>query len=68
MGSAVLEVRRSANIHEFCFQAAKRSDMECVELQGCLFADCQEWHFQVSKRCDICSNIPQEGRFAYVHI
>ena len=20
--------------------------MDCVELQACLFADCQEWHFQ----------------------
>ncbi len=39
MGSSVLEGRRSANIHEFCFQSAKRSDMECVELQGCLIAD-----------------------------
>ena len=68
MGNAVLECGRPANIHEFCFQSAKRSDMECVELQGCLFADCHEWHFQVSKRRDICSNILQEGRFAYVHI
>ncbi len=68
MSSAFLEGGRPANIHEFCFQAAKRSDMECVELQGCLFPDCQELHFQVSKRCDNCSNIPQEGRFAYVHV
>ena len=30
MGSAVLEGGRPANIHEFCFQAAKRSDLECV--------------------------------------
>ncbi len=45
MGSAVLEVGRSADIHEFYFQAAKRLHMNCVELQGCLFADCQEWHF-----------------------
>ena len=37
MGRAVLEGGRPANIHEFCFQAAKRSDMECVQLQGCLF-------------------------------
>ncbi len=28
----------------FNFQAAKRSDMDCVELQRGLFADCQEWH------------------------
>ena len=63
MGSAVLEVGRFADIHEFFFQAAKRSEMNCVELQGCLFADCQEWHFQVrnvqiitvpSARASIC--------------
>ncbi len=41
-----LEGRRSADIHEFCFQAAKRSDMDCVDLQVGLFADCQEWHFK----------------------
>ncbi len=66
MGSSVLEVGRSADIHEFYFQAAKRADVDCVELQGCLFADCQEWHFQVSKRSDNWSNILQEGRFADV--
>ena len=37
MCSAVLEYGRSAYIHEFSSQAAKRSDMDCVELQGCLF-------------------------------
>ena len=42
--------------------------MEFVELQVCLFADCQEWHFQVSKRSDNCSNIPEEGGFADVHV
>ena len=47
MRSAVLEGVRSADIHEFCFQAAKRSDMDCVEPQGCLPADCLECHFQV---------------------
>ena len=39
MGSAVLEVYRSADINEFCFQASKTSDMDCVEVQGGLFAD-----------------------------
>ena len=43
MGSAVLESGRCANIHELCFQAAKRSDMDCVEGQGGLFADSKEW-------------------------
>ena len=33
-GSAVLEGGRSADIHEFCFQAAKLSEMDCAELQG----------------------------------
>ncbi len=37
-GSAVLEGGRSADIHEMFFQAAKSSDMEFVDLQGCLFA------------------------------
>ncbi len=40
MGSAVLEVGRSADIHQFCFLAAKRSDMDCIEVQVGLFADC----------------------------
>ena len=43
MCGAVLE---SADIHELCFQAAKRSDTLCVELQWVLFADCPEWHFR----------------------
>ena len=34
MGSAVFESCRFADIHELFFQAAKRSDMDCVELQG----------------------------------
>ena len=63
MGSAVLEGDRSADFHEFCFQAAKFSDMDCVEVQGDLFAECQEWllrlrNFQIRavhscKRVDI---------------
>ena len=48
MGSAVLVGGRSADIQEFCFQAVKRSDMDCAELQGGLFADCQEWHIQAA--------------------
>ena len=50
MCSAVLLGGRSANIHEFCFQAAKRSDMDCVEVQEGLFAD--RMAFSVSKRSD----------------
>ena len=41
--------------------------MECVELEGCLFADCQTWVFQVSNRSDNCSTILQERRFVDVH-
>ncbi len=41
MCSAVLEGGRSANIHEFCFQPAKCSDMDCVEVQGGLFVESQ---------------------------
>ncbi len=65
MSSAVLEGSRSANINEFCFQAAKPSNMDCVEVQRCLFADCQEWHFQAAKRSDKSSTILQEGRFVH---
>ncbi len=31
-GCPVLEGGRSANIHEFCFQAAKRTNMDCIEV------------------------------------
>ena len=65
---AVMEGGRSADIHEFCFQAAKRSDMDCVELQSGPFADFPEWHFQPAKRSTNCSTILQEGRFADVHV
>ena len=44
---AVLKGGRSVYIHEFCFEATKRSDMDCVEVQGGLFDYCQEWYFQV---------------------
>ena len=40
MSSVVLEIGRCADINEFCFQAAKRSDMGCAQLKGGLFADC----------------------------
>ena len=38
-GCAVLEGGRSAFINEFCFQKAKLSDVDYVEVQGVLFAD-----------------------------
>ena len=47
MGSAALEGGRSDDIHIFCFQAEKRANMDCVEVQGGQFDDSQEWHFQV---------------------
>ena len=37
------------DFHEICFQAAKRSDMDCMELQGGLFADCQELYLRLRK-------------------
>ena len=46
MGSSVLEGGRSADIHQFYLEAAKRSDNDCVEVQGSPFADCQECHFR----------------------
>ena len=45
MASAVCVGGRFTHIQEFCFQAAKCSDMDCAELQGGLYVDCQEWHF-----------------------
>ena len=42
MNSAFREGGHSADIHEFIFQAAKYSDMEFVQLQGCVFAKSQE--------------------------
>ena len=40
MFSAVQVGGRSADIQEFRFQAAKRSELDCAELQGGLNADC----------------------------
>ena len=45
MGSVVLEIARCADIHGFCIQAANRPDMDCVELQCGLFADCRNGIF-----------------------
>ncbi len=64
MSSAVLVGGRSADIHELCFQAAKRAEMDCAELQWCLIADWKEWHFQAAKRSDKSSTILQDDRFA----
>ena len=46
---AVMQGVHSADIHEFRFQAAKRSDMDCVELQSGPFAEFQELQFQAAK-------------------
>ncbi len=67
MVCSVLEGGRSANSHEFCFQAVKRSHMECFEGQGGLFPESQEWQFQAAKLSDTSSNIMQEGQFSDVH-
>ena len=66
MVSAVLEVCRSADIHEFCFQAAKRSDMCCVEVQEGLFADSLEWYYHDVICSDKRSTLLQECRIADV--
>ena len=52
MVSAVLKDGRPADIHELYFHATKRSDMDCVEVQGDLSADSHEWHFQATERSD----------------
>ena len=46
MGSSVLDGGGTVNINELCFQAAKSSDMIHVELQRCLYVDCQALRFQ----------------------
>ena len=46
MYSAALLGSLYADIHEFSFQAAKRADMDCVEVQGRLFADSQNGIFR----------------------
>ncbi len=68
MCSAVLEYGRSAYFQQFCFQAEKLSDMDCVELQECLFADCQERIFQTAKRSDKSSTILQEGPLSHAQV
>ena len=40
MDSSVLLDGRSADVQEFCFQTAKRSDIGCADLQGSLFSHC----------------------------
>ena len=57
MVSAFLVGGRFPDIQEFLFKYAKYSDKDCVELQGCLFADCQEWHFQAAKYFNMLSAV-----------
>ena len=64
MGIVVLVGGRYVDIQEFCFKAAKRSNMDCAELQRVLFAVFQEWHFQAATRLNKSSIILEEGRFA----
>ena len=42
----------------------KLRNVQYAELQGVLFADCQEWSFQAAKPLEMRSTILQEGRFA----
>ena len=46
MGCAVLEGGRSADFHEFCFQAAKRSEMCRAVMKGLRFANTQQSCFE----------------------
>ncbi len=66
MGSVVLEVGPSAEIHEFYFQAAKCSDTDCSMGTGVFF-----WLLGMAisdlERSDNCSTIVQESRFADIH-
>ena len=64
MYSVVLVCAQSADIQEFSFQAAKRSDMDCDRLLRGLFDNCQEWHFQAANPSDKSSTILLLGRFA----
>ena len=48
MGSAVLKGGPSADFTNLV-SSCKTSNMDCVEVQGGLFVDCEEWHFQVGK-------------------
>ena len=48
MGRAVLLGVRYADVQELRFQTKKRSGIIFAELQGCLFADCQERCFQAA--------------------
>ena len=62
-----MESDRSADIHKFNFQAAKRSDLDCFELKGRLLVDCQAWYIQFSKLSVNCNTILQESRLGDVH-
>ena len=46
MSCAVLLGGRFADVQEFCFQAAKRSDIDCVELESYLFVVFQHCIFR----------------------
>ena len=62
MCSAVLVVGRSADIHEYIFKL-KMFRYGLCQLQGGLFAECEEWLFQAATRSDKSSIILQEGWF-----
>ena len=64
MGCAELQGCLIADCQEFCFQAAKLSDMSSTILQE-RFADGQEKRFQCAKSSNMLSAVQQCGRFAY---
>ncbi len=64
MGSAVLLGGRYIDVHEFCFETAKRSDIRLLELQGCLLANFHQLRIVAAKRSDKFRTHLQEGQFA----
>ena len=55
MCSAIPEGGCFADVQELRLKHENFSDLGCAELQGVLFADCQEWQFQATKRSDMSS-------------
>ena len=60
-GSADIKELRFADAQESLFQAFS-AHIWAVPNCKVVYADCQEWCFQVAKRSDMSSAIQQEGR------
>ena len=63
LSSDILLVASYADVQEFSFHTAKRSDTGGAILQGVIFEDRQEWRIVVTKHSDKGSTVLQEGRF-----